>query len=500
MTIYDERIKILTRQGKFHDLVNLLEEEIHKVESQDEKLQLEYQLAEAYYSIRDFKNAKKIVERLLPKFQELSNHSMVGDSENLLGKIYRLHQRYADALAHYQNAEKAFKLAKNNEGLSKIYHNLGNVYIFRERFKEAQKFHFKALKIAQLEGKQGAIGSSHLNIGSMYYQNGEVDLAMSHFDKARDLFIEIQDIPNLAATYHNLAETYLLRREYITAQKNSSKAVSLYEKLQNILGQNLALTTLARSEKAAGSLDKAIETYNKIISLKPTEEILLELGECYLNQNQAEDAKKTFERVLELPTRTSLSVGYSLDYLARIAINKEEFEEACKIYTQLLEVLFSMKPQDPDSIASTQANLGYMHLKMDKIKPAWEYLILASDYFKKRKTWDELITLGSNYRNELVATKDYKRAMTVLQEFILPAVKKAKNKMKENQYHYEVALLYHLKGETEEGLRYWKKKHNRKVSFQKYSAPLLASVLDESTKKELEKQHLRFLKQLLSRR
>ncbi|UCG90610.1 MAG: tetratricopeptide repeat protein, partial [Candidatus Heimdallarchaeota archaeon] len=282
MTIEDEHIELLTRQGRFHDLINMLEEEIPNVESHEKKLQLEYHLAEAYYSIRDSKNAKKIVERLLPKFQELGNHSMVGDSENLLGKIYRLHQRYSDAVVHYQNAEKAFKRAKNNEGLSKIYHNLGNAYIFLERFKEAQKSHFKALEIAQLEGKQEAIGSSHLNIGSMYYQNGEVDLAMSHFEKARDIFKEIQDIPNLAATYHNLAETYLLRKEYVSAQKNSSKAASLYEKLQNDLGQTLALTTLARSEKAAGSLDKAVETYNQIISLNPTDEILLELGECYL--------------------------------------------------------------------------------------------------------------------------------------------------------------------------------------------------------------------------
>ncbi|MFX0208885.1 MAG: tetratricopeptide repeat protein, partial [Candidatus Hodarchaeota archaeon] len=323
-------------------------------------------------------------------------------------------------------------------------------------------------------------------------------LAMSHFETARDIFKEIQDLPNLAATFHNLAETYLLRREHVSAQKNSSKAASLYKKLNNVLGQNLALTIQARSAKAAGSLDKAIDTYNQITN--PTDEILLELGECYLNQNQADNAKKTFEKILELPTRTSLSIGYSLDYLARIAINKEEFDEARKIYTQLLEVLFSMKPQDPDSIASTQGNLGYMYLKMGELKPAWEYLILASDYFKKRKTWDELVTLGSNYRNELVAIKDYQRAITVLQEFILPAVNKSKNKMQENQYHYEVALLYHLKGETDEGLHYWKKKHNRKIPFQKYSAPILASVLDESTKKELEIQHLRFLKQLLSRK
>ncbi|MHA2245812.1 MAG: tetratricopeptide repeat protein [Candidatus Hodarchaeales archaeon] len=497
MNSFEEHVEGLSLRGRFHDLIRILEEKIPETNSQQEKLQLELQLAEAFYSIRDSKKAKKLVEEILPVIEELGDHLLVGNAENLLGKIYRLHQRYSDALIHYQNAEKAFKLVKNNEGLSKIYHNCGNVYIFLEKFKEAHKFHFKALKIALQEGKKEAIASSHLNIGSMFYQKGEVDQALSHFKKARDLLEEIQDIPNLAATYLNLAETFLLRRDYLAARKNSSKAGSLYEKQSNFLGQRLALITLARSEKASGSLDKAIEIYNKIIDINPAEEILLELGECYLKQNQVDNAKKTFEMILGLSTRSPHSVGYSLDYLARIAIDNEDFDEARKIYTQLVKVLGKMTPQDPDSIASTQGNIGFMCLKTGNLDRAWEYFCLASDYFKKRKIWDELITLGSNYRNEFVAARDFEKAITVLQEYIIPSVKKSKDKIKENQYQYEVALLHHLKGDTEEGLRYWRKSH-RKVSFQKYSAPFIASIREESTKKELEKQHLGFLKQVLS--
>ena len=57
MTTVNERIDEFTRQGKFHDLVKMLKEEIHKVDSQEEKFPLEYQLAEAYYFIREFEKA-----------------------------------------------------------------------------------------------------------------------------------------------------------------------------------------------------------------------------------------------------------------------------------------------------------------------------------------------------------------------------------------------------------------------------------------------------------
>lgn len=498
MTTLEERIELYTRQGDFDDLVKLLEDKINEVKSLDAKLHLEYQLAEAYYSKRDFNKAKNLAEGTLLVLQDHENHLMEGNVENLLGKIYRIHQRYSEALVHYQKAERAFKSAKSNIGLSKVYHNFGNVYIFIERFKDAKKFHFKALKLTIREGKQEFIASSHLNIGSMFYQNGEVDQAISHFFKARDLLEEIQYIPSLATTYHNLAEAFLLRRDYNAAQKNSSKAVSLYEIQKNSLGQRLALTTLARSEKAAGLLDKAIETYSKTLTLNTTEEALLELSECYLKQDQTEKAKKTLEMILELPTRTSRGLGYSLDYLARIAIDKREFDEARKIYNQLLAVLINMKPQDHESIASTQGNLGYMHLKLGNIKRSWEHLVLARDSFKKSKSLGDLFILGCNYRDELVAKKDYQHAIMVIQEFIIPTVIKYRKRSNENQYHYEIALLYHFRGKTKEGLHYWKKNHNNKRDLQKYSTPLLASVLDLSTKSELEKQHLSFLKQLLS--
>ncbi|UCG04318.1 MAG: tetratricopeptide repeat protein [Candidatus Heimdallarchaeota archaeon] len=497
MTRVDERIIEFSRQGKFHEIVKMLNEEIPKVDSQKEKLRLEYQLAEAYYSIRKFEKGKKIVERILPVFQEHSNHSMVGNSENLLGKIYRIHQRYQEAIAHYKNAEEAFKLAENNEGLSKIYHNIGNVYIFLERFKEAKKYHLKALQFAEQEKRPDAIASSHLNIGSMFYQNGEVDQALFHFEKARELFEEIQDIPSLAATYHNLGEIYLLRQDFNAAIENSSKAESFYDKQRNIIGQTLALTTLARSFKASGSLDKAIKIYNQVIDLKPTEDIFLELGECYLSQNQLKKAKTIFEKISESPTSSLHGLGYSFDYLARIAIDQGEFETAQDRYIKLLEVLDKLTPKDPESIASTQGNLGYIFLKTQNFEHAQEYFQQASNYFKKKRNWEELITLGSNFRMEFVIIQDYEKAIAVLSDHVLPAIKKSKDKMIENQYHYEIALLYHLNGATDEGLAYWQRNHQKKVPFQKYSVPLLSVIKEENTKKELEKQHLKFLKRVI---
>jgi tetratricopeptide (TPR) repeat protein len=383
----EKHIEKYTRQGRFNDLIDLLEKTIPNIPSKEYELQMKLQLAEAYYEIRDFKQAKELAEEILPITQQ-GNQVLIGNTENLLGKIYRIYQRYEEAIDHYQQAEQAFKLTNDKEGISKIYHNLGNVYILLGRFKNAHKYHKKALEIAKQLGNQRAIASSYLNIGSLYYQNGEVDKALVNFEEAKNLFELIQDEPSLAATYLNLAEIHLLRREYSLTRNYSSKAVDLYENQNNVIGQRLGFTAYARAARADESIETAIETYNKLISLDPTgtpEDIYLELGECYLHQKELDLAKIAFEQILLLPNRTLRGVGLSLDYLARISIDKTEFEEAQKLFRQLLRVLHEIQPHDLDSIASTQGNLGLMCLKMREIPQAWDFLEKATKHFKKRK-------------------------------------------------------------------------------------------------------------------
>jgi tetratricopeptide (TPR) repeat protein len=500
ISLIEKHIEKYTLQGRFNDLIELIEKTIPNINSKEYELQLKLQLAEAYYAIRDFKQAKELADEILPMTQQ-GHQVLLGNTENLLGKIYRIYQRYEEAIDHYQKAEQAFKSINDKEGISKIYHNLGNVYILLDRFKKAHKYHKKALDLAKQLGSQKALASSYLNIGSLYYQNGEVDEALANFKKAKDLFELVKDDPSLAATYLNLAEIHLLHREYSITRDYSSKAVILYENQNNVIGQRLGFTAYARAARAEESIETAIETYNKLISLNPNEtpeDIYLELGECYLYQKELDVAKTTFEQILQVPGRTLRGVGFSLNYLARISIDKKEFEEAQKLFLQLLQVLSEIKPQDSDSMASTQGNLGFMYLKTGDISQAWNFLEKATNHFKRRKNWEEFITLTSNYRDELVQIKEYDRAIQLLKEYFIPICPK-KDLITLNQYYYEISLIYHLKGETDKGLQYWKQNYNKKISFQKYSVPFLKNPnLNPKTRKELEQQHITFLKRLHS--
>lgn len=499
MSRFGEQLEKYAQQGKFHDMVKLLEQKLPTIHSSQENAELRLQLAEAYYQTREFLKSRSLAQELLEEGKQQNDHLLIGNAENLLGKIYRIHQRYSEAIDRYQRAEQAFKLVENTEGLSKVYHNLGNVYIFLDRFKQAKKYHFKALEIAQEDNRQDFIASSFLSIGSLFFNNGELDEALSYFEKACRLLEDAHDEPTLAASYHNLAEVLLLRNNFEDACDYSSKALALYKKQENVIGQRLALTTYARSTKAMGLFDKSIEAYLSIIDLKGAgnlEEALRELGETYITLNQLDEAKKVFEQILETPARTPQDEGQALDYLARIAVTENNLEQGIKLYDQLLEILNDGEPLDQDSIAATQANLGYALLKADQMDRAWELLERATKYFKKRKNWEELAIVANNFKDELILKRNYELAIFLLEKYSIPCLKKLKNPEVENQHHYEVALLHHLQGNTPKGLDYWKKNHNSKVASPQKTARFLQNpFFDEQTKKELDRQHLAFLQQ-----
>jgi len=182
----------------------------------------------------------------------------------------------------------------DNLGLIKININIGNVHIFLENFKHAKKYHKKALDLSISMKNQDLTANCNLNLGSLHYQNGEVDKALNYYKNALKVFEEINDVPGLATVNLNIAETYFLRRNFIDSAKYSAKSIEYYKLQKNELGQILALKSFAKAEKGVGNFENAVKSFEELIKMQDSslnEDILLELGECYLelgDQSHAE--------------------------------------------------------------------------------------------------------------------------------------------------------------------------------------------------------------------
>jgi tetratricopeptide (TPR) repeat protein len=503
LTILNQKIKELQSKGAYSELIKILESSKQQEKDSEKILIYEFQLADANFNLRNFPTAKERTEGLVLAFTKQENYEYLGESENLIGKIYRIYQRYDEALKHYRNAENAFQRCNNNEGLSKVYHNIGNVFIFLEKFKESKKFHLKALELAKNLKNDDMIANSYLNLGSMHYQNGEVDDALKYYENAQFLLEKQNNIPSLAVVYLNLAESYFLRKNYPKASSLSAKSVLNYKELGNVIGQALALQTFAKTEKEQKNFDNAISSYKEIISLQEPnakEEIYLELGECYIEMKDADSAIKSYEAILNLSESSPQGKGFALNFLAALNGEKRNFSKAVEYYEQLIMVLQTIPSRDEESIAATRGNLGYMLLRLGKIKESYAQLDSALKYFKKKKIWEDSIILVNNYMSELIRTSRYTEGISFLRKYSIPLAEKSKDKNLTNKYVYEVALLHHINEDTLIGLSFWEKYH-KKNPFQQYKPSFLNNLeLEEEQRKFLEQSHHVFLQSILDQK
>ncbi|NHJ01270.1 MAG: hypothetical protein EAX86_03965 [Candidatus Heimdallarchaeota archaeon] len=496
MSALQEELYELFNQGKYSIILKMLNESFSSSTSHEEKQKIRHLMAEAYYGKRDFKRAKCEAEMILSNLSDTDDFELKGDVENLLGKIFRIYQKYEEALKHYKQAEKYFKTINHSIGLSKIYNNIGNIYLLFGNIKKAKTYHFESLKIAEKLKDVPAIASSHLNIGSLYYQDGEVDKALSYFQTANNHFQEINDLPSLATVNLNLAEVYILRNDMAKAEECAKISVELYTQIINSAGTIVSLKTLARIQKANNKIEEAINTLKCILEEEPqilSEDVLLELGNCYLLNSELGEAKNAFEQILNLSNKSDKGVVFALDSLAKIAIDTKEYQEAKSLFIQLIEVLEKMKPLDEASLHATKANLGYIFLKLKEINFALNILEETKKFYWKIKDFDEFLIVCSNYRDGLVELEAFSAVISVLKKYLIPTINKMKNDEIKNQAIFELAFIQHLIGNSESALNLWSKnKRDIKPSFK---LPMLSiPTLSPSLSQKLEKEHKIFLK------
>ncbi len=452
------QISEFTERGEFSALINFLIDTLSSPTSIYAQNFLKYHLAEAYYENREFTKALQTAEDALNSLPSINDLNLKGNLENLLGKIYRIHQRYEEALSHYKNAFITFKKTKNDHGLAKVFHNIGNVYILTEHFKKAKNYHEKALNLAIKYNDKGSIASSYLNLGSLEYQQGEIDNAIEYLTKSYTIFEQLGDKPSLAAVNLNLSEAFYVRRDLKKAEEHNRAALTLYESQDHKIGIKTVLMTRARIQKFQQAFPNAIRTLKKVRDLDPLNEVvLLDLGECHELQNQSEEALEVYEEILTLENLSTKGEIISHDYLGRFTLEQQKYLEALSHFKSVLKALEKTTPPDMGSILATKGNIGITHLHLKQYNKSLTLLNQIHDQFLKSKEYEELITLEDNYISILIQNGENLLALPILTEKILPIFKKIKDRIREMQYTYQLCFIIFLNGEENRSKELWQK-------------------------------------------
>ena len=269
-----------------------------------------YNLVEIYITKNDYKSAKNILEEGIKKIPDYPKFYF------LLGYTYKLEKDYQNA---YKYFIKNLEFETNND---ETYNQLGEIYLTEGNYDEAINNFEKALKINYKNSE------AHINLGITYYKKGDFKKAadefentkkldpqydsayfnaglvyykLNEYEKSKDNFIEaIKLNPEVSSFYFYLSRTlYYIPGKLDEAELNIEKALNMkelplyYYGAGKIYEKKMEKVVLTEKDKY---LNKAIESYQKVINLAPETQL----------------AKWAYERLLALTPNVRLVNNFKL--------------------------------------------------------------------------------------------------------------------------------------------------------------------------------------------
>ena len=217
-----------------------------------EQLHELYEEIGRYYAAGDFSGLEAF---LLRKYRESAPgcsccySSMTVTVLNELGTLYRGAGKQADAINSFSRAGKhvAAHLGTQNAEYATVINNLGGAYRLNSQYEEALDSFQKALSIYEEIGeKESYLYSSALNnMALVYIDTGDLENAERCLRDAlasvKNLAAQSEEfIPEVAASYSNLAAVCSRRGDMETALSLCDKAFAEYEKVPEDSRDHLA--------------------------------------------------------------------------------------------------------------------------------------------------------------------------------------------------------------------------------------------------------------------
>jgi len=245
-------------------------------------------------------------------------------------------QKHLDSLISRLNGEKIDTIRVNL--LNQITRTYAGIDL-----EKAKKYALKAISEAEQANWPIGIATSEQYLGNVLMESGQRQEALSHFDKAYELFVELDDAEGKISMLYNLGNIHQHENRYTEAFDYFLKGIDLAEKSNHAgleaKGAYLVSAIFVQQhnfEKARAYAGNAASLFRKEKNYTELANSLEIIGVSYLLEKDAENAKAPF---LE-----------ALNYLDTAG---NDFGKA-KIYTQLVECFHNEPAVQLDYIEKSQ--------------------------------------------------------------------------------------------------------------------------------------------------
>lgn len=211
--------------------------------------------------------------------------------------------------------------------LSNAHQNLGIMHNSQQRYREALDNFVLAEKYHVMTGNTGAAAGAANNQAFIYFKHlKQYDKAIAIYKKTIPIKQGIKDDKGVGIIYNNLAEIYLIKKDFARALGNINSAIAIRQRINDQYGLTVSYTVLAdihltqkNYRDAENYARKAVDIAKKIGAKKELSDALKLLSKVqnanndisnayrnYVSAVQIEDSllnRENFARMAELETK-----------------------------------------------------------------------------------------------------------------------------------------------------------------------------------------------------
>ncbi|MBL4560626.1 MAG: tetratricopeptide repeat-containing sensor histidine kinase [Labilibaculum sp.] len=257
-----------------------------------------------------------------------------------LGYHYSITSKYDSAIYHYNKSLKIGEASKDNRykinnliGLGEVYYERGDFELALGKFVEAFKFE---------EVQNDTKISLLINMANIYSDQHQREKAISYYNQAMEIALELKYEDTLSVLYNNLAIIYQDDSDYNKALLFYEKSLDIDKKANNKAGIALCLNNIGENYFKMGNTDKAIAFLRESLStnrqLKLDTEIIYNLetlSQIYLSLGNFKQAYRYLEEGISLSKKLKTR-GKTSDFLLLLAEYYNKIGNNEKAYSSML--------------------------------------------------------------------------------------------------------------------------------------------------------------------
>lgn len=242
--------------------------------------------------------------------------------------------------------------------LSRIYNRSAEISKLEGGLDETIRSYKEIVELNKRYGNMSEVGKALNNLALAHRERGELELALSYLNKARDVFQELTDQNALALVEVNMGDIYLLKRDLRGADRHfkaAEDATLKYPQVSGLIHGKLGRSRMKMGKPALAeaSLIESLAAYRKTNDVYNQIRNLNDLFKCAFkqknrtgSQNYLNETSLLLNENFKEHKSSELWVGLRNDHLKNHLVYAARFRPK-QLEKQLDEYVISHK-QDPD--------------------------------------------------------------------------------------------------------------------------------------------------------